>query len=159
MRRKICLSWVMLLMLLAAGCGQSSKLNLQAAECAEVLWERIPFTDTLSAIDEQMSMVLYPVDEKDVAAQQVYVSTGATAEEIAVFEAVDAAAVERLKEVVLQRLAEQKASYADYLPLELPKLEDPYQRVTGPYVIFCVSGHNEKVSKEVEQLLYGNEEG
>ena len=74
------------------------------------------------------------------------------------FAAVDSEAAERVKSAVLQRVEEQKASYAAYRPAELPKLEEPYLQVAGSYVIFCVSDHNDQVNKIVEQLLYGKEE-
>ena len=75
--------------------------------------------------------------------QKVYVSTGATAEEIAVFEAVDKEAAARIKEAVLQRAAEQEATFRDYLPAEVPKLQKAVPLCGGPLCDFCVSNHNE----------------
>ena len=90
---------------------------------------------------------------EDVVGQQVYVSTGATAEEIAVFEAVDADAAQRIEAAVLQRIADQKTSFEDYLPAELPRLEDPFLFVKGRYVVLCISDYNEEVEAELKELL------
>ncbi|HAA38009.1 MAG TPA: hypothetical protein DCE00_03960 [Firmicutes bacterium] len=156
--RKMRFLGLLMIILLLSGCRQQSSYDLQAAECAAVLAEKIPFADTLSPLSKEMGLVLYPVAAEDVAEHSIYVSTGATAEEIAVFAAVDSEAAERVKSAVLQRVEEQKASYAAYRPAELPKLEEPYLQVAGSYVIFCVSDHNDQVNKIVEQLLYGKEE-
>ena len=105
------------------------------AECAHLLSETIAFQDSLTAVSDEMATVLYRLNEADVAAKKVYVSTGATAEEIAVFEAVDKEAAARIKEAVLQRAAEQEAAFRDYLPAEVPKLQKPYL-YGDRYVIF-----------------------
>ena len=137
-----------------SGCSNSGdKLALDVDECADTLREKIPFQDTLTEISEDMIAVLYQISEGDAAKQKVYAGSGATAEEIAVFEAVDYAAVKRIEAAVWQRVADQKAAFEDYLPAELPKLTDPFLFVKNKYVILCISDHNEKVKTELNKLL------
>lgn len=149
----------LLLMLLAvimaiSGCGKSGDdVTLNVKECADTLQRTIAFQDTLTAVDDKMIAAIYQISAEDVVQQQVVVSTGATAEEIAVFEAVDAEAAQRIETAVLQRVADQKASFEDYLPAELPKLTDPFILVKGKYVILCVSDHNEEVKRELNKLF------
>ncbi len=128
-------------------------VNLNVNECADRLQETIAFQDTLTAISNQMIATIYRIPAEDVVQQQVYISTGATAEEIAVFEAVNTEAAQRIETAVWQRVADQKASFEDYLPAELPKLTDPFVLVKGKYVILCVSDHNEEVKTELDKLF------
>ena len=153
-------SVMLLLMLFMAimvlpGCSNQSgdDVTLNVNECADGLQETIAFQDTLTAISDQMITTIYRISAEDVAQQQVYVSTGATAEEIAVFEAVDTDAAQRIETAVWQRVADQKAGFEDYLPAELPKLADPFVLVKGKYVILCVSDHNEEVKTELDKLF------
>ncbi|HHX73774.1 MAG TPA: DUF4358 domain-containing protein [Firmicutes bacterium] len=126
---------------------------LDVAACAESLREEVPFSDDLEVLSDKMVDVLYRLEEGDVVRQKVYVSSGATAEEIAVFEAAGPEAAGRVKAAVDARLAEQQAAFADYLPAEVPKLADPYLQVAGRYVILCVSGHNDVARQVVAAQL------
>lgn len=138
------------------GCGNrpvGDAVSLDVQECAARLQEKIAFVDTLAAISDRMIAAIYQVDAEDVVQQRVYAGTGATAEEIAVFEAVDAGAAQRIEAAVWQRIADQMANFEDYLPAELPKLTDPFVLVKGNYVILCVSEHNEEVKTELNELF------
>ncbi len=137
------------------GCSNTTadNLTLNVDECADTLQKTIPFQDTLTAISDNMITAIYQIGEQDAAKQKVYVSTGATAEEIAVFEAVDTDAAQRIETALLQRVADQKTSFEDYLPEELPKLADPFILVQGKYVILCISDHNAEVKTEVNKLF------
>ncbi|MCG9969519.1 DUF4358 domain-containing protein [Pelotomaculum terephthalicicum JT] len=144
----------LVIMMALPGCNKAdTDFTLDVNACAETLRETIAFQDTLTAISDQMIAVIYPIDAQDVVKQKVYVSSGATAEEIAVFEAVDVAAAQRIETAVWQRVADQKTSFQDYVPSELPKLADPFLSVNGKYVILCISGHNEAVKTELNKLF------
>ena len=137
-----------------SGCSNpDDKLALDINECADTLREAVPFQDALTEISGDMIAVLYQIPEQDAVKQKVYVGSGATAEEIAVFEAVDYGAVQRIEAAVWQRVADQKAAFEDYLPAELPKLTDPFLFVKNKYVILCVSDHNDKAKTELNKLL------
>lgn len=138
------------------GCSNRSTnedIILNVTECADKLRKTIAFQDTLTAVSEKMIATIYRIPAGDIVQQEVYLSTGATAEEIAVFEAVDLEAAQKIEMAVRQRIADQKTSFQDYLPAELPKLEDPFVLVKGKYVILCISGHNEDVKTELDALL------
>jgi hypothetical protein len=137
------------------GCGSQPEndIILNVEECADTLLEAIDFQDTLTALEEQMIAAIYRISAEDIIKQKVYVSTGATAEEIAVFEATDADAAQRVEAAVWDRVAGQKVGFEDYLPAELPKLEDPFLLVKGRYVIFCVSDHKETVKAELKKFF------
>ncbi|NLX91473.1 MAG: DUF4358 domain-containing protein [Firmicutes bacterium] len=139
-----------------SGCNKPAaeiEITLDVDECADVLLETIAFQDILTAVSDEMATTLYQISEQDAVKQKVYVSSGATAEEIAVFEAADAVAAKRIEKAVLQRVAEQQASFKDYLPAELPKLNDPFILVRDKYVILCISDDNEKVKTKLDRLF------
>lgn len=123
---------------LLAGCAQEKPVTLDVPAAADTLFGALTFQDTLAQADESRVEMLYGIDPADLTAQKVYVSTGATAEEIAVFEAKDADAVARVKTAAEQRIADQKESYQDYNPQELTKLGDPVIETRGNYVILAV---------------------
>ena len=136
------------------GCSKpAAKITLDVDECADMLLETIAFQDILTAVSDEMAATLYQISEQDAIKQKVYVSSGATAEEIAVFEAADTDAAKRIEKAVLQRVAEQQASFKDYLPAELPKLNDPFILVRDKYVILCISDDNEKVKTKLDRLF------
>mgnify|MGYP000878504236 CR=1 FL=1 len=149
-------------MMIFTSCGNNdddydlneNNLDLNVSECADKLKENIPFEDTITAIDDKMGISIYQLNAEDVAEQKVYVSTGATAEQIAVFEATDNNAAKRIETAIMQRIADQIESYQDYMPEEVPKLSDPFIKVIGKYVILCISDHNEDVEVVLDKY-YG----
>ena len=141
------------------GCGKppAAEITMDVGRCADMLLETIAFRDVLTAISDEMSGALFQISGQDVIKQKVYVSSGATAEEIAVFEAADIEAAERIEGAVLQRVADQRASFTDYLPAELPKLDDPFLMVRDKYVILCLSDDNERARAELNRFIGLNE--
>lgn len=161
-RRLTCLPLFILLLVFSAtvmslpGCSTrpaGEEVTINICECAGKFKETIAFQDTLTAISEEMITAIYRITAADVVQQQVFVSTGATAEEIAVFEAVDDKAAQRIELAVRERLTDQITSFKDYLPTELPKLEDPFIAIKGKYVILCVSDHNEDAKTVLNTFL------
>ena len=148
-RKGIAAAVLAVLLVFASGCGRQTGVTLDVDETAAAIQSGIAFDDVLSEVSDSVVQALYPGTDEDVVQQKVLVSTGATAEEIAVFETVDAEAAERVKAAVLRRIEEQKINFVDYVPAEMPKLEDPYLETAGSYVIFCVSPK----ADDVEQLM------
>ena len=136
----------------AASCGQSATVDVEAA--ADTLYHNITFEDTMEPLDSSMLSSIYSdVQSDDIVKSKVYTSTTATAEEIAVFEAKDAAAASRLETIVNNRIQEQKDIYADYAPLEVSRLEKAVVRKEGNYLFFCVAADKDKVESEIDALL------
>ena len=105
MIKKLCLLLaVVLVAVTAAGCG-GGDVVLDVAACAESLREEVPFSDELELLSDNMVDVLYRLEEGDVVKRQVYVSSGATAEEIAVFETTGPEAANRVKAAVEEHIS------------------------------------------------------
>ncbi|HIS67833.1 MAG TPA: DUF4358 domain-containing protein [Candidatus Gallacutalibacter stercoravium] len=146
--------WVAIVTALAALCvmmgavGCSSGENeaqptASAGEVADRLKNGITFVDQMSEVDLTVALTQYSIDEQDVAQGKVYMSTGATAEEIAVLDATSDEAAQRIYEALQKRVERQREDFEDYVPAELQKLEDPVLEKNGVQVVLCISDDNE----------------
>ncbi|NLZ39511.1 MAG: DUF4358 domain-containing protein [Firmicutes bacterium] len=144
----------LLIAVILGGCQKNTAgITLDVEECANLLKEAITFSDTLAAVSSELITTIYQIKPEDVVTHKVYAGTGATAEEIAVFEAVNNEAALRIEEALQRYIAERKAAFADYLPLELPKLEEPFLKVEGNYVVLCISDQNETAAAVLDKLI------
>lgn len=136
--KKRMLSFLLALALLfgLAGCGATGgSLDIQAL--AEDLLKNGEFSDELWKIDDSMVQKLYNVD--DYTQALVYVGSGATAEELALFAFPSEDAAAQGLQKAKDRLESQIADYRTYLPQEVPKLQNAVAEQWGKYVIVCVS--------------------
>lgn len=135
------------------GCGGSQQsLSGSASDIADALKDGGTFEEELNALDENMLSRVYNVSEDTLSDWKVYIGSGATAEEIAVFIAKDEQSAQAVLSAVEERLSDRKDSYRDYVPKELPKLEDAVVLQEGNYVVFCVSGDSEQAKECLEQF-------
>lgn len=119
-----------------SGCGSAGgKLDIQAL--AEDLLENGEFSDELWKIDDSMVEKLYNVE--DYTQALVYVGSGATAEELALFAFPSEDAAARGLQKAQARLESQIGDYRTYLPQEVPKLQNAVVKQWGSFVIVCVS--------------------
>lgn len=146
-----------LLLLLAlsifAGCGSEKPVQFDPAQAATELVDSGAFQDILSPIGQQIAASLYAVDEASIAACSVYCSTGATAEEIAIFQCVDEAAAEAVEAAVHTRLENQALAYESYAPETVPKIERADVRIQGVYVACVVSEDNAAAAKILDKYM------
>lgn len=110
---------------------------------AEALKAGVPFTDKLWQIDNSIGSSLYGIDASWVKSATVYAGSGATAEEIAIFEYKDADSSEKIQQKILEHLADKKSSFENYLPSEVVKLSYPCIKATDKFIVLCVSDYNE----------------
>ena len=142
MKKKITAAALALALILAlTACGQPKEPELNIDEFGEQLY----------SLDEAVAQGLYGVDADTRC--WVRAGSGATAEELAVFEAKDAAAAASLAEKLQARNSERLADYADYLPAEVPKLENAVIISGGRYVVLCVATDASAVKELAEKTL------
>ena len=142
------------LMLACAACSggnENADVTLDVGALADRLASELTFQDQLTALEGDAGLNIYGLDSSTAAQHKVYVSTGATAEEIAVFEAVSTEAAASIEEAVNQRVADQKAAFEDYQPKEMTKLNDPLVDVMGKYVILCLSDDNSAAQAIIDE--------
>lgn len=141
----------MIMIAILFGCSdQNDAANMDIAQLSNELLDKAEFEDELSAVDGATIKKLYDIDNYVKAS--VYLSSGATAEEIAVFEfdSKDAAA-DGLKKAQV-RIEEQKTDFESYIPKEIPKLDSAVVKQSGNYVIVCVS-NSDKAEKIIKQYI------
>ncbi|MBR6114091.1 MAG: DUF4358 domain-containing protein [Oscillospiraceae bacterium] len=146
MKKKLAL--VLALLCLAAaltGCG--GKKDLEPQSFAEELLAGAKFTDSLNRLDDAVVPLLYGVDPADYSDAVVYCGTAATAEEIAVFTAVDDAAAQRLLSAAQTRVSKQLESYRTYGPQAAMTLENSVVARTGNYVVVVVCSDSDGAKK------------
>ena len=83
----------------------------------------------------------------------LYVGTGATAEEISVWQGKDANAAKNIQNAVNTRIENQKKSFVDYNPEEMPKLENPVVVAKGNYVVLCLSSDNDNAKQVIDSCF------
>jgi hypothetical protein len=151
MKKTISLLLSLLICALCAGCGAAP--DFEPAALAEALESSGCFTDLLSEMDTAMAMELYGIEEGDVEACAVYLGTGATAEEIAVFRAKSAAAAKTIAEAFGARRDNQITAYKNYVPTEVPKLEDAIVKSSGSYAVYVTAADADGAQKIIDDYL------
>jgi hypothetical protein len=127
-----------LMAIIFTGCSNKD-ITIDINELADDLKNSVSFADTL---EEPVNLAYSDIDEADLKDKKIYISTGATAEEIAVYEAVDQDAANRILKAVESYIDDQIDEFEDYNPDEVKKLNDPVIVKVGKYVILCVSDDN-----------------
>lgn len=144
---------VMLLLALLAGCGPQGANNVDAAQAADSLKSALTFQDELSEAAQAVRDRAYGISEGDVVSGRLYLSSGATAEEIAVFEAKDDTAAERLLAAAKERVEAQKTAFEDYAPAEMAKLNSAVVERNGKLVALCIADDSAAAQKKVKELI------
>lgn len=144
-----------------SGCGDGSdkKKNeadstpVNVTELANRISTEITFEDSVSKLENSVALKYYGIDEAIVKECAIYISTGATAEEIAVFEANSSADADTIYKACDDRRTAQINSYKDYKPSEVDRLENYVLQKKGSYVIFCVADDKEKVQSIADEVI------
>ena len=143
----------LLLLAVLAGCGAEKTVQFDPQEAADALLASDAYEDILSPIQPKIAAMLYGVDAESIESCSVYCSTGATAEEIAVFRCRDEASADALKQAAKQRIQDQKDAYVSYAPQEVPKLENALLRTAGVYVVCVVANDYSAVTPVLDKYI------
>lgn len=153
MKKKLLILMLGMMALVITGCGKEKEIVFGISQAAGDLLASEAFTDTLTKCDNDKVIALYGVDESSLAEYEVYIGTGATAEEIAIFRVKDSQTAASVKTACETRIADQKKACENYLPDEMPKLESPVVRTAGNYVVMVISGDNTKVEAVLDKFM------
>ena len=99
MRKSAIILLACMAVLLFAGCSSTETTWENIDETAQALLQSGEFEDELTAAEESVALDYYGIDQSKVENCVFYVGTGATAEEIAIFEATDQEAAKELVEL------------------------------------------------------------
>lgn len=133
-----------IVMFLVSGCA-SNKKKIDLINIEKELLSEVIFEDELVQLDEKMSKMLYEID--NATKSIVYIGSGATSEEIALFEFENQKDAKEGYEKAKQRIETQKEDYAKYIPEEVQRLENAIIKQKDNYVIVCVAKGDE--AKEI----------
>ena len=124
--------------------------NVDAKAIADSLLSEISYTDQLSAVDLDTAKMFLNFADVEINEAYIYESSGATAEEIVVLVCKDSDSAAKAKSAFEQRVSEQKENFTDYVPEEVPKLNDAVIITSREYAILSVSGDSAKAKDIIE---------
>ncbi len=133
------------------GCGDKKELDPQ--KLADELLSGANFVDSMNEISDTVVPILYEIDAADYTSALVYCGTAATAEEIAIFKAADAAAAERLLKAARARVDHQIEVYSSYGPEAARTLENGIVKQSGDYIVVVVCSDSAGAQKIVDKYI------
>jgi hypothetical protein len=151
-----------LAMAFLTGCGSSATdtestvtadgtQTVDIGTVADTLVNGIEYEDELTQLTEEE--LSYYVTLEDGVTGVMYMSSGSTAEEVAVFEAPDSSTAGLMKEHVEEYLADQRDSFEKYIPEEAERIDDAVVQQNGNYVVLCVSGDSDKAKSLISEAF------
>lgn len=132
-----------------SGSPAPSAADQSADQVALAILDAASFSETLEPVERDVALALYGLEDADVLDCAAYLSTGATAEECAVFIMTDDATAQTALEGFQTRVADQLEALADYQPAEIAKLEKATygtRAVAGGTLVYLV------VAQDVEGI-------
>lgn len=108
----------------------------------------IQFEDSLSEAADNVTARIFHLDSDSLVAGKLYIGSGSTAEEFAIFEANSPSAAAELGEKLKARIDEKKPNFETYKPEEMPKLNNAVIVVNNNLAMLCISDDPEK-AKEI----------
>lgn len=123
-------------------------VKIEIDNLSEMIMQNIKFEDEMNEADKETVEKIYNINNS--IAQKVYLSSGATAEEIAIFEFENKDDVNIAYDKANKRIEEQKESFKNYVPKEMNKLNNATIIKKGKYLIVCVTD-DENIENIIKQ--------
>jgi hypothetical protein len=120
--------------------SDTAEITVSASDLAKEIVDALD-DDTLSS-EPVVSDILastYFVDMDQIEDSAAYMSTGATASEVAVIKCKDAEYATEVADLFTSRTENQASLFASYAPEEVTKLENALIQTSGCYVVLCVA--------------------
>jgi hypothetical protein len=139
-----------------SGCGNGTSQDEKKPdvhEIAEMLLDEITFEDNLSEVVSARALDYYSINSQDVEDSVTYMSTGATAEELAIFEATSETEARYIYTCMEGRRDSQIKTFMDYKSQEVTRLDEAIIYIHGKYVVYMVCDDTEKASGIIKECL------
>lgn len=143
MKKKVFTLFLMTLLLLFPSCASKTDAPINDFDLETVaaeLAENDSFEEQLNRIDDKIAMKLYDIN--NASAVCLYAGSGATADELALFEFENEDDAKEAVKPAQARIDAQKESFAGYLPKEVTKLDNAVIKTYGNYLVICVCSDN-----------------
>lgn len=129
------------------GCTKNETKIYDADKVAEALNDKLEFGEILEKSTADAAYSVYGIDPALCSKAALYIGSGATADEVAVFNCVDEAAFEAVYDAVEERLHYLHEGYSSYGPEEVPKIESVAIMTKGNTIILCICENPDKAEK------------
>lgn len=140
------------LLLLITGCQNKEMKQPNVGDISNKLIEDIDFP-TLTELDDDRLDFFYKIDD-DLDSYSAYICGSAGfPDEIAVFKIKDNSKMSKIKDAINNRREILIANFKDYRPEEMPKIDSSIIITKGDYIIFVVSGDNDKANDIVQEFF------
>ena len=156
MRKIFALMLALFLLGSIAGCGQSSddqKAEPDVHTLADKLMSGLTFEDSVSEVSADVALKYYGIDSAEIVDCDVHISTGATAEEVAVFEAQTAIDAQNILSAMKTRQDTQIKTYFSYNSNEVSRLDDAVVEAHDRFVLYVVSDDSAKAEEIIKGYL------
>lgn len=139
--------------LLLAGCGEKEVQHAPYdSGSVQALMDGALFSENLEELDAEIACRLFGVDEGLVSECEAYMPTSTNAEVLALFVLSDSEDAADVKTALESWVSEQIASYQDYGPQHVPKLEGAVISVRENTVLVVVGSDPDTVKSAVDNL-------
>lgn len=125
----------------------NSDITVDVDKLAEELQEQTVTSDVLALTAAQMLPSIYFVDEAQMEKGTAYLSSGATACEVAVIECKDAGATADVEKLFKTRVSNQSDLFSSYNAGEVSKLNNAIIKSSGKYAVLCVCDDTDKAQE------------
>ncbi len=132
--------------------AQSDSVDVAAA-AASLASKSAMFEEPMQQSSAERGISVFGIQDADVAEASYYAASAAVAEEILIVKAVDEAAASNVLHAMKERQAMQKEDYADYVPKEVPKVENAVIKAFGDTVVYCVASDSAAAEAAVASLF------
>lgn len=141
-------------MLLFSGCGNKpSTKEFNDDQLAEEILREVSFATPLSEVDDEDAAFMFMLPEDLSVDIDLYMATGTYADEFVIFDTDSADDAEKVKAIAETHISEIKASFSDYLPEEVPKIDNAILITHGEYVILCITDDHEKAASIIQSHI------
>lgn len=153
-KKYMCMALTAVLILVSTGCGtKEEQVEPTADGLAEKLIEELTFDDDIEEVSGDTALKYYDIEASMIAECAIYMSSGATAEEVAVFETSSESDAATVLERMTERRDEQVKSYVEYNSSEIQRLESALLCVQGTFVIYVVADDGDKAEDIIKGYL------
>ncbi len=128
-------------------------IEIDIEELGKKISESGVFQDEIAKVDKEIVYKAYGFNDNLIKEIISYQGSGATSEEILILQVNEKENLNKVKEMINNRIEERKEIFVSYLPKEVYKLENNIFRVYNNYIIMCISNDNEKVNEIINQII------
>ncbi len=142
----ICFLIIILIIPTVSACASN---NIDITEATSTILENVVFEEDLEALERPMADKLLGTEDFE----NVYMYTGsrAVADLLVIIEA-DASMASGAKEIAQKYVEKQKASYKDYKPAELDKIENAVICAKANCVILCITNDYDNALEVINNI-------